>query len=188
MRTEAKILAPEVPGWSAGGSFRSTFEQALGRRLGDSAMAELRSHLDGLPPGRLAAAWSRLPYVDDVADLFDPDWRLEVELVPVGALLRHAFKEPLPAGLLLELAGARLPDHLVIFSAVPWLGHLDLGEAHRIVQHLLEQGWVVVSCTGAAQASRLGSAIRSKRVRVTVLGPPPPCGGSGPGRRSFPAP
>jgi hypothetical protein len=59
-----------------------------------------------MPPGRLAAVWSRLPYVDDVAGLFDPDWRLEVELVPVGALLRHAFKEPLPAGLLLERASA----------------------------------------------------------------------------------
>lgn len=188
MTTEGKILAPEVPGWSARGSFRSTFEQALGRRLGDSAVAELRSCLDGMPTGRLAAVWSRLPYVGDVAELFDPDWRLGVELVPVKDLLRHAFKEPLPAGLLLELAGVRLADHLVIFSEVPWLGHLDLGEAHRIVQHLLEQGWVVVSCPGAAQASRLGSAIRSKRVRVTVLGQPPPCGGCGPGRRSFPAP
>ncbi len=166
-----KILLPSVRSWSTPSEteFRDALERRIRRTLGAEAAAQVRPRLDDLPLERLRTAVARLPYVDDVSALVDPDWKLEAELIGLAKLARHAFGWPMAAGILLEVRTGRRPSNTgVFFVEIPWLEHLR--EARKIVKTLAESGWVVLKLASPEAAVNLSRTVDSKIVRAFRLG------------------
>ncbi len=166
-----KILAPKVRSWRAPTEtdLREAVERRIRRRLGAEAAAQVRPLLDDLAPERLRTAVARLPYVEVVSALIDPDWKLEAEPIGVAKLANHAFGWPLAAGVLLELRKGRRPSNTAeLFAEIPWLGHLR--EVRVVLKSLTESGWAVLKCGSLAVADNLSKAVDSKIVRATRFG------------------
>jgi hypothetical protein len=169
--TARKVLFSTVPSWNAPSEkeFRAALERRIRERLGMKAADQARSWLDDLPVDRLHAVHARLPYVDDVSALVDPDWRLAAELIGVAKLARHAFGFPMTAGVLLELRPAlRLSYPGELFVEIPWLEHLR--EAAKAAKTLAASGWAVLSCGREEVADTLSGTIDSKIVKAFRLG------------------
>jgi hypothetical protein len=166
-----KILTPRVRSWRVPSEteLRDAVERRIRRRLGAEAAAQAQPWLDVLPPERLRTITARLPYVEDVEALIDPDWKLEAEPIGVAKLANHAFGSPLAAGVLLELRKGRRPSNTaVLFAEIPWLEHLR--EVRVVVKSLTESGWAVLKCGSLAVADNLSRAVDSKIVRATRFG------------------
>ncbi len=161
---------PTWPGGEPGAGVRGDCAQAIERRLGRQAADAVRPWLDELPLGRLGKVWSRLPYVDDVEALSNPEWTLEASPVGVVELARRAFADSARAGLLLELRTRRFgpPEPLVLYTAIPWAQHLR--ESARFVESLAAAGWAVLECSSPREAARLCGAVDSAVVRARRLG------------------
>ncbi len=166
-----KILAPKVRSWRAPSEtdLREAVERRIRRRLGAEAAAQVRPLLADLAPERLRTAVARLPYVEVVSALIDPDWKLEAEPVGVAKLANHAFGWPLAAGVLLEVRMGRRPTlPEVLFGEIPWLTLLH--EARTVVKSLTESRWAVLKCGSLEVADKLTRAVDSKIVRATRFG------------------
>lgn len=169
----AKVIACTVPAWSraAGEPLRSRFERDMARFLGTSAVESARPLLETTPIDRLASVWHRLPYVEKVEHLFDPQWTLGLTPLSRNELIRHAFGMPLACGVLLEIR-ARRPtrDRLRLFTEVPWFALLK--ESDRLQKDLLTGGWLVFGCHDWSKARHLQSRVKGTSIRCTVLGSP----------------
>lgn len=165
---ERRILT--WPGGSPGEGARGDLAQAIDRRLGRQAAESIRPWLDDLPLGRLGKVWSRLPYVEDVEALSNPEWSLEASPMGVVELALRAFEGAAKAGLLLELRGRRFgpPEPPVLYTAIPWAQHLR--EPGKFVDALSAVGWAVLECSSPLEAARLSIAVDSSVLRARRLG------------------
>lgn len=116
-----------------------------------------------LPGG--TRAWSAEPALR----LVNPIPPLNAQLLGVSELARHAFGDPLKAGVLLHLRrGPWSPSRLGLFTELPWLQSVP--EAEKVVEALLTKGWAVLKLDSVEEAVRLWKSGGSRMVRVTRLG------------------
>jgi hypothetical protein len=173
----ARVIVGDVPAWTRAGlpSLRSDLLLDVQKYLGTSVAEEVRPTLESAPVDHLVSAWQRLPYVERFECLFDPCWTLEVELLSIGDLIRHAFGKGLQSGVLLELRRRRLREigHLDVLSDIPWIALLH--ESNEIIDRLLRTGWLAFSCPSRHKALQLESRVRSKVIRCTMLGSAATC-------------
>lgn len=114
------------------------------------------------------------PSVEDELDepalrLVNPVPPLDARLLDVSELARHAFGDPLKAGIYLHLRrGPWSPSRLGLFTELPWLQSVP--DAEKVVEALLTKGWAVLKLGSVEEAFRLWKSGGSRMVRLTRLG------------------
>jgi hypothetical protein len=167
----ARILARHVPAWfQQRPTLRTAFVRDVQRFLGGSVAASVRPFVENAPLDRLVEVWHRIPYIEKLENLFDPEWSLGVDLLTTGNLIYHTFTKPIRWGILLELRYRKsgISFRASLLTDAPWLALLK--DSESALDALIKNGVLAFRCPSEQRAAQLQSQVATRSLRCTVLG------------------